>query len=115
MLMEIAAGVSLAVLATGPPAFAAALGFAGYVAFQWMDEPAMESLLMTRVAPDERSGASALMYMTIFASGAIAAPSAGKGLTQFGYPAVLSVAAFLLLLGGVLFWLLLKKYEKDAD
>jgi MFS family permease len=115
MLMELAAGVSLAVLATGPPAFAAALAFSGYVAFQWMDEPAMESLLMTRVAPDERSGASALMYMTIFASGAIAAPTAGKGLTHFGYPAVLSVAAFLLLLGGVLFWLLLKKYEKDAD
>ena len=63
----------------------------------------------------ERSGASALMYMTIFASGAIAAPPAGKGLTLFGYPAVLSVAAFLLLLGGVLFWLLLKKYDKDAD
>ena len=77
MLMEVAAGVSLAVLATGPPAFAAALAFSGYVAFQWMDEPAMESLLMTRVAPDERSGASALMYMTIFASGAIAAPTAG--------------------------------------
>jgi len=115
MLMEVAAGVSLAVLATGPPAFAAALAFSGYVAFQWMDEPAMESLLMTRVAPDERSGASALMYMTIFASGAIAAPTAGKGLTHFGYPLVLTVAAFLLLLGGVLFWLLLKKYDKDAD
>lgn len=115
MSMEVAAGLSLALLATGPPTIVAALGFAGYMAFQWMDEPAMESLLMTRVRPEERSGASALMYMTIFASGAVAAPCAGKGVTFFGYSAVLTVAAFLLLLGGLLFGLLLKKYEKDHE
>lgn len=109
--MELAAGLSLALLATGPPAMAAVAGFAGYLAFQWMDEPAMESLLMTRVAAHERSGAAAMMYMTIFAAGAVTAPLAGKGITRFGYPAVMGAAAFLLLLGGMMFGFLLRNIE----
>jgi MFS family permease len=112
MWIELATGLSLAVLATGPSAGVAVLGYAGYAAFQWMDEPAMESLLMTRVRPDERSGASAMMYMTIFASAAVAAPASGKGLTHFGYPTVLGVAAFLLILGGLLFGILLKDSDR---
>ncbi|HYP28314.1 MAG TPA: MFS transporter [Blastocatellia bacterium] len=114
MWIELATGLSLALLATGPSAQVAVLGFAGYMAFQWMDEPAMESLLMTRVRPDERSGASSMMYMTIFASAAIAAPTSGKALTVFGYPTVLGAAAFLLMLGGLLFGLLLKGSAERA-
>jgi MFS family permease len=106
--MELAAGISLATLAAGPPVGIAVLGFAGYTAFQWMDEPAMESLLMTKVEPHERSGATALMYMVIFAAGAVTAPLAGKGLTHFGYPAIISAAAFLLVLGALLFGFLLR-------
>ena len=106
--MELAAGISLATLATAPPVGMAVLGFAGYTAFQWMDEPAMESLLMTKVEPHERSGATALMYMVIFACGAVTAPVAGLGLTRFGYPAIISAAAFLLVLGALLFGFLLR-------
>jgi predicted MFS family arabinose efflux permease len=112
--MELAAGVSLATLASGPPVMAATVAFAGYTAFQWMDEPAMESLLMTKVQPHERSGASALMYMVIFASGAVAAPVAGVALTRFGYPPVIITAAFLLLLGALSFGLLLRRSESDS-
>lgn len=107
--MELAAGISLATLATGPPVMIAVLGFAGYTAFQWMDEPAMESLLMTKVEPHERSGATALMYMIIFASGAVTAPVAGLGITRFGYAATISAAGFLLVLGALLFGLLLRE------
>lgn len=106
--MELAAGISLVTLSAGPPVGIAMLGFAGFMAFQWMDEPAMESLLMTKVEPHERSGATALMYMVIFASGAVTAPVAGLGLTRFGYPAIISAAAFLLVLGALLFGFLLK-------
>jgi MFS family permease len=112
--MELAAGLSLATLATGPPMMIAVLGFAGFTAFQWMDEPAMESLLMTKVEPHERSGATALMYMVIFASGAITAPVAGIGLTRFGYPAIISAAAFLLVLGALLFGLLLRRSVNET-
>lgn len=112
--MEIAAGLSLVLLAVAPAGGIATLGYAGYLAFQWMDEPAMESLLMARVEPHERSGAAAMMYMTIFAAGAVTAPLAGRAITLFGYPTVMVGAAFLLLLGGTLFGLLLGKFERSA-
>jgi MFS family permease len=114
VIMELAAGLSLSTLAIGPPVLAATLAFAGYMAFQWMDEPAMESLLMTKVQPHERSGASAMMYMVIFASGAVAAPVAGAGIASFGYPPVIVVASFLLLLGALLFGCLLRRTGSDA-
>lgn len=113
--MELAAGLSLATLATGPPVLAATLAFAGYTAFQWMDEPAMESLLMTKVQPHERSGASALMYMVIFASGAVAAPVAGASLARFGYPPVIIFASFFLLLGALSFGFLLRNSTNDDN
>ena len=114
VIMELAAGFSLATLSTGPSVLVATSAFAGYMAFQWMDEPAMESLLMTRVEPHERSGASALMYMVIFASGALAAPVAGEGIARLGYPPVIVIASFLLVLGALLFGLLLRKSNGDA-
>jgi predicted MFS family arabinose efflux permease len=105
--MEIAAGASLAVLALGSAGGWAALGYAGYMAFQWMDEPAMESLLMSRVQAPERSGAAALMYISIYAAGAVTTPLAGQAIHRFGYPAVMLAAAALLFLGGILFGALL--------
>lgn len=113
-LMEVAAALSLLFLASGPPGVAAAIGFAGFMAFQWMDEPAMESLLMTRVRPHERSGAASLMYLTIYTSSAVAAPTAGAGLARLGYATVMSVAALLLLTGGLMFGFLLRRYEVDT-
>lgn len=113
-LMEVAAALSLLFLASGPPGLAAAVGFAGFMAFQWMDEPAMESLLMTRVRPHERSGAASLMYLVIYASSAVAGPTAGAGLTRFGYATVMSTAALLLLTGGLMFGFLLRRYEVDT-
>lgn len=112
--MELAAGISLATLATGPPVMLAVLGFAGYTAFQWMDEPAMESLLMTKVEPHERSGATALMYMVIFASGAVTAPVAGLGITRFGYPLIISAAGVVLVIGALLFGILLRESVNEA-
>jgi predicted MFS family arabinose efflux permease len=113
-LMEVAAAISLLFLATGPPGMLAAFGFAGYMAFQWMDEPAMESLLMTRVRPHERSGASSLMYLTIYIASAVAAPTAGLGLARFGYAPIMAAAALLLLVGGLMFGLLLRNFRDEG-
>lgn len=112
-LMEVAAALSLLFLASGPPGALAAFGFAGFMAFQWMDEPAMESLLMTRVRPHERSGASSLMYLTIYAASAVAAPAAGFALARLGYATVMSVAALLLLAGGLMFGFLLRGFDQN--
>jgi predicted MFS family arabinose efflux permease len=111
MGIEVFTGLSLAFLATGPPGWIAALGFGGYLAFQWMDEPAMESLLMTQVPLGQRSGASSLMYLVIFSANAVAAPVAGIGIARFGYPVVMIAAAAFLVTGGLAFGLLLRRFE----
>jgi len=111
MGVEVFTGLSLAFLATGPPGSMAALGFAGYLAFQWMDEPAMESLLMTQVPLAQRSGASSLMYLVIFSANAVAAPVAGTGIARFGYPVVMIAAAAFLVAGGLAFGFLLRRFE----
>jgi MFS family permease len=109
--MEVAAGISLLFLSTGPAPIGAALGYGGYLAFQWMDEPAMDTLLMGRVDPSERSGASALMYMVMFGSTAVAAYVSGQALTRIGYPRLMIAAASLLLAGALSFGLLLRKLD----
>ncbi|MBI4380781.1 MAG: hypothetical protein HY574_06285 [candidate division NC10 bacterium] len=111
MGVEVFTGLSLAFLATGSPGWMAALGFGGYLAFQWMDEPAMESLLMTQVPLAQRSGASSLMYLVIFSANAVAAPVAGTGIARFGYPVVMIAAAAFLVAGGLAFGFLLRRFE----
>jgi MFS family permease len=113
--MEIAAGISLLFLSTGPAPIGAAIGYGGYLAFQWMDEPAMDTLLMGRVDPSERSGASALMYMVMFGSGAVAAYLSGLALTRIGYPRLMAAAASLLLAGALSFGFLLRKLGDQPD
>jgi MFS family permease len=111
MSIEVFTGLALAFLASGPPGWIAAAGYAGYLAFQWMDEPVMESLLMTQVPLAQRSGASSLMYLVIFAANAVAAPAAGTGIARLGYPVVIATAATCLVAGGLAFGLLLRRYE----
>ncbi len=118
MGMQVSAGMALGCLAACPwivPAAnltgASALAYMGYMAFQWMSEPGMYSLLMNRVLPAEQSGASAANFLVIFSSHAIAAALAGKAFARFGYPPVLVVAAALAVFAGALFRGLLSKFE----
>jgi MFS family permease len=107
MYMMVATSASLGVLASVPGAAAAAIVYSGYMAFQWMSEPGMYSLLMNEVLPEERSGASALNFFVISLSGAVAAAVAGQGLARFGYPTVIACAAGLALAAAFLFRVLL--------
>jgi predicted MFS family arabinose efflux permease len=103
--MELATGLGLVALATaGGPLWAAA-AYTSYMAFQYMSEPGMFTLLMESVREEERNSASALNFLVMFAGQAIAASVAGWMLARFGYPPVLAagaaicVAAALLLRG----------------
>jgi predicted MFS family arabinose efflux permease len=69
-----------------------------YMAFQNMSEPGMYNLLMTNVPEEQRTGASALNFITLFGSQAIAAWVAGEAIARYGYRPVLLVAALLSLL-----------------
>jgi len=107
---QIATAIALGTLAGMRGAATAGLAYVIYMAFQWMSEPGMYTLLMNRMAPAERNGASALNFLVISLSQALAAAAAGASFTRFGYPAVLMVTAITalfaaglsgILLGGV--------------
>ncbi len=106
---QIATAVALGCLATASGPSAATTIYMGYVAFQWMSEPGILSLLMNHVAPKEQAGASALNLLVINTSQAIAAAVAGFSFVRFGYPVVLSVLSGVALSAGLLFRLLLGK------
>jgi predicted MFS family arabinose efflux permease len=75
----------------------AAFAYVIYMAIQWMSEPGMFTLLMNKMSPEERSGASALTFLVMSLSQSFAAATAGASFTRFGYPAVLSVTAVVAL------------------
>ena len=73
----------------------AAAAYTGYMAFQYMSEPGMFTLLMDSVTVGERNGASALNFLVSFGGQAIAASVAGWMLVRFGYPPILAGGAFI--------------------
>lgn len=109
--MQAATAVALAALAMASPGAWPAVAYSMYMAFQWMSEPGMYSLLMQRVATSERAGASALNMLVSFAIQAIVAMAAGRAFADFGYPPVLATAAAIGLSAALLFRCLLGKYE----
>lgn len=95
-LMQVATGIALAGLGVSPPILAGWI-YAMYTAFQCMSEPGMYNLLMTNTPPEQRTGASALNFVTLFGSQAIAAWAAGECITRYGYRPVLLIAGLVAL------------------
>lgn len=109
MYTQVAAALALGCMASVPGASTATVIYIVYVAFQWMAEPGMFSLLMNQVTPSEQTGASAMNFLVINVAQAIAAAAAGASFVRFGYPAVLSVTAGIGLIAACLFRILLGK------
>jgi MFS family permease len=112
--MQLAAALMLGCLAAGPAASAAVVTYMGFTAFQWMSEPGMYTLLMNRVSPSERSGASAMNALVISLTQAVAAAVAGASLVKFGYPVVQAAAAVIALGAALAFGLLLRDRSAAA-
>ncbi len=104
--MQAATAISLASLALGLPGMLTALMYISYMSFQYMSEPCLFNMLMTRVSPAERSGASALNFLVISIAGSLSALISGAAILRFGYPAVLCTAALLAITAASLFWTL---------
>ena len=85
---------------------AAVVGYIAYMAFQWMSEPGLNTLLMNRVDEAERAGASALMYLVAFGAQAVAAYASGLLLNRFDFGPVLGGAAVLAVVAAAGFRLL---------
>src|SRR5205085_6748477 len=64
----------------------------------------VHSLVMNKVSPAERSGASALQLLVTFSANALAASIAGTVIARYGYPTMLSGAAVIGLVASLLFW-----------
>jgi hypothetical protein len=111
MATQIAAGVSLAALASVSSVWVCAAAYAAYTAFQYMSEPGVCTLLMGRVKADEQNGASSLNFLATFAAHAVASAAAGVAFSAFGYPRVIAVLAALAVVSALLFRHLLKPFE----
>ncbi|HXW61041.1 MAG TPA: MFS transporter [Candidatus Acidoferrales bacterium] len=112
---QIATAIALACLASAFGPSAAAATYVGYVAFQWMSEPAIFTLLMNHLKPKDRAGASALTFLVMNASQAIATVVAGVCLVRFGYPSVIAVTAVVALAAALSFWLLADRETGDSQ
>jgi MFS family permease len=106
---QIAAAIALACLALASGTSTATVIYVGYVAFQWMSEPAIFTVLMNHLELKDRAGASALTFLVINLSQAIATVVAGASFVRFGYPAVISVTAAVGVVAASLFRRLLGK------
>ena len=113
--MTLATACGLGALAWEPSAAAASLAYMAYMAFQWMSEPGLNTLLMNHVREEERSGASALNYLVAFGAQAVAAFGAGQLIERTGYAPVLFGAALLAVLASTLFRMLLSGRDGAAN
>jgi predicted MFS family arabinose efflux permease len=108
VVMMAATALALGGLAMQPPEAGAVAAYIGYMSFQWMSEPGLNTLLMNRVEERERTGASALNYVVAFGAQALAAYAGGAMFSRLGYGPALAGAAALALLAAVLFGVLLR-------
>ena len=101
-------GTALALLAMAVVPAAAGYVYVAYTSLQFMTEPGMYSMLMSRVDEGHRSGASAMNFFVAFSCHALAAAVAGQVIAKAGYPPALIAAACLALLAALSFQFLLR-------
>ena len=105
--LQIAASIALGSLAMAHGIATGGFIYVAYTALQCSD-PGMYSLLMNRVAPEERDSASALNSLVMACSQAIAATFAGVSIARFGYPFLLWGTSGVSLVAAGVFWGLLR-------
>jgi MFS family permease len=99
---QLATALMLALLAFATTPVAAAVTYIAYMAFQYMSEPCLFTLLMDRVPPAERSGASALNFLATSLAGILSGAAAGAAIPRFGYSFILGTAAILAFVAAIL-------------
>jgi MFS family permease len=100
---QLATSLCFALLAlSSRPALASGV-YVALTAFQWMNEPALYTMLMSIVPEEQRGGASASMSLAVSFSQLVAAATAGWAFTTFGYPPVLGTIAFVAMIAAALF------------
>ena len=102
--MQVATAASLALLAIVHGARMGAVLYVGYVCFQYMSEPCLLSMLMSRTEAPHRNGASALNFFVVSLAGMFASAAAGAMLSNIGYKLTLTTFAFVTILAAMVFY-----------
>jgi predicted MFS family arabinose efflux permease len=108
-VMQLATALTLALLASVSSSGWGMLLYAGYMAFQYMSEPGLFSMLMSRVDGSQQSGAAALNFLATSLAGIFAAAIAGSMLSRFGYEPVLVVCSGVTLVASAAFYFLVPR------
>jgi MFS family permease len=111
MYTQVATAIALGALARANAVSVVVVLYLSFTAFQWMSGPGIYSLLMNRVAENERGSASAANIFVTSLCQAIASAVSGAAFVTFGYPVVLSAIAGMALLAAFLFRMLLQDSE----
>jgi predicted MFS family arabinose efflux permease len=101
--MQLATAAALAMLALVRDWHLGSLLFVAYMSFQYMSEPCLLSMLMTKADQPERDGASALNFLVISLAGIVAATIAGNVISRAGYSATMIVLAGVIALSAAIF------------
>ena len=115
MYMQLTTAVALLALARVSGVPQAVFLYLCFTAAQWMSSPGIYSLLMNKVAAEERSDASAAYITVTSLFQAMASVIAGSAYERFGYPVVLSVIGGIAVLAAVLLKLFLGGWETNKN
>jgi len=90
MAAQLATACALALLALGHRIWHEEVFYCAFLGGQHMCDPALQSLLMDRVDPAERSSAAAMYFLAISIAQAASATASGAAFERFSYPPVLT-------------------------
>ena len=106
LVFQIATGILLALTAASTRPMGCVIFFCGYSAASWICSPAMYTLLMNKVADEDRASASSLIMFSNSLLTAGATSGLGILLLHLGYPAVMmGIGAIECLLAITLRWI----------
>jgi predicted MFS family arabinose efflux permease len=107
-LLQLAAALALGLLALATKWTLGSILFVAYMSFQYMIEPGLLSMLMTRADRSEQTGASALNFFVISLAGILAAALAGRSIAHTGYEVTLFACAGVIAVAAAGFRLLVR-------
>jgi MFS family permease len=111
---QIAAAVSLALMAGARDERLAVPFYLTFYAAQWMSSPGLYNLLMTKTPDRERSTAAAMTLLCNALAGSAATAGAGILYARFGYPLTLLGIALLALSAAILFRILIGPQSRSV-
>ena len=106
---QLATGAALVLLAFTSTGGSGAAVYIAYMSLQYMCDPGVFHLLMSRVGVGERSGASALYFLVTSLAGSLAAFAGGAAISRFGYPPVLVASGCVAMVAACLFRTLVRE------